>query len=366
MTAIGPTTNVKVFHLGFDEAEEQRPGFLCGPENGLVSWILGTNLFSGVEGQRETGTGTPICLHGPDGSGKSHLLRLLEANWRRGAGSVEAHVTTGADWCRDVAGAMKGNLSRWRESLRHVGLFILDDLDQLSNREQSQRELILLLDDFQLQGTTVILTASRHPSLLRGLMAPLASRCGGGLSIPIAAPERETRMELLRRVFRHLSWEVDEGAVDWLGETLRGTPAAVMGIVARRGLPGSVGRPKTLRQWKRSCPAGGDGTKAAGGGPYTEAEIVSAVTKHFRVTCRQLSGTSRRQGLVWARGIAIYLLRTLTATSFRGVGKAFGERDHSTIRSSFQKMRELVVHDLRAKQDVESIMARLRLGEDSR
>jgi hypothetical protein len=67
----------------------------------------------------------------------------------------------------------------------------------------------------------------------------------------------------------------------------------------------------------------------ATGGPTTA--IVTAVADAFGVTAEELLGPSRRRELVGPRQAAMALCRELTDLTYSAIGRAFGDRDHTTV-----------------------------------
>jgi len=66
--------------------------------------------------------------------------------------------------------------------------------------------------------------------------------------------------------------------------------------------------------------------------------IQKRVAKKFSLKLSDLKSASRKQTVVLARGIAIFLTRSLLGTSFVKIGYAFGNRDHSTVLHAYQKI----------------------------
>lgn len=73
--------------------------------------------------------------------------------------------------------------------------------------------------------------------------------------------------------------------------------------------------------------------------------VMSAVTRHFGVTASELKGRGRRAAVAEARGMAMYLVRRLTDSSYSEIGRQFGGRDHTTVLHACQKFAVLVEQD---------------------
>jgi chromosomal replication initiator protein len=343
-------------------AESRGPsslGFLCGPENPLLQWLDAN--YERPDGG--LGGGDPllpqtslVLLQGPSGSGKSLLLHILAAKWKASHPHGSIVFTTGSDFCRDVANALRGQLIRWREDIGRAGIFVLDDLSRVAGHEQAQRELALLLDEFEALSVPVLMASSHLPHSIQGISAQLASRLSAGISIPILPPEMETRFELLSRIFLTLGWEVREEAIKWLANILHGTPANIAQAIAEKSRKLKDQQPLTLKGVKSCWSAG----KSTSGKDLTLQQIIACVARYSRCSIAQLTGSSRKQHLVRARGTTIYLLRNLTNCSYREIGKSLGGRDHSTIRSAFENAQELLLDDVAYRQEIEVLTTSLQ------
>jgi chromosomal replication initiation ATPase DnaA len=70
----------------------------------------------------------------------------------------------------------------------------------------------------------------------------------------------------------------------------------------------------------------------------TISDIKEAVAKVFHVTVADLDSHVRTKQLIIARHIAMWLCRNNTSASYPEIGRAFGNRDHTTVISAVQKI----------------------------
>lgn len=71
------------------------------------------------------------------------------------------------------------------------------------------------------------------------------------------------------------------------------------------------------------------------------AEIQEAVAKCFDVTVEDLKDQTRRRDIIAPRHIAMYLTKEMTRNSLPGIGRSFGNRDHSTVIHAVNKIASL-------------------------
>lgn len=91
----------------------------------------------------------------------------------------------------------------------------------------------------------------------------------------------------------------------------------------------------------------------------TPRKVISEVARALKLKPVDLKGTSRRQAINRARGIAIYLCRELLQLSFGQIGKEFGDRDHTTILHAFHRVEVELETDAELKQSISAIRARI-------
>ena len=70
--------------------------------------------------------------------------------------------------------------------------------------------------------------------------------------------------------------------------------------------------------------------------------IKDAVCDYYGLTRTQIESKSRTKNIANARHIAIYLCRIHLEMPFAKIGFEFGNRDHSTIMASYEKMVKLL------------------------
>lgn len=85
------------------------------------------------------------------------------------------------------------------------------------------------------------------------------------------------------------------------------------------------------------------------------SEIKRAACQHFKLEPAELISHRRTHSVVYPRQIAFYLCKTLTTKSFPEIGKHFGDKDHTTVLFSVNKIGRLVKTDWRVAFDVAAV-----------
>lgn len=139
----------------------------------------------------------PLFIHGPSGSGKSHLAHALGNAMR--TRSAVACLSAGAFVDELIAAMQEGGMDRWRLRFRATNLFILDDVELLAGKERTQEELFHLFNHLYERGCQIVLTSKHAPRELPELVDRLRSRFEGGLVVALQSRERPRVAQLVER-----------------------------------------------------------------------------------------------------------------------------------------------------------------------
>ena len=308
--------------------------FIIGPENRLVEVV-----FRAVLGNR-CDAYNPIVLHGPSGVGKTHLARGLVEAWRmqhrRGA-----MYETAVDFARRLNDAFQTNdIKEFRNRYRSPLLLVVEDLGELVTRPAAQEELLHTLDAQVDQDHRVVLTSRLDPAEMVELLPGLRSRLGAGLTVRLESPGPAAREAIVRRVVAGRMLNFTEAAICSLIEGLPGVAAELIGAINQLGMRSEVD----------SRAVDGEDVRE-----YLEArrdsdsprlrDIAAATARHFSLKVSMLRSVSRRQAVVRARGVAMYMARLVTDDSLEQIGAYFGGRDHTTVLHACRKTDELLLAD---------------------
>jgi chromosomal replication initiator protein len=325
--------------------------FIVGPENRLTGSIILAVLDTAPCWY------SPLVLHGPSGTGKSHLAQCVAQ------ARANAVCTRGADFARELAAAVdKDTMSQFRAKYRTCGMFILEDVLQLLGRAGALQEFQHLLDALEARDTPALITSHRPPAEVAQLPPALRSRLSGGLVVAVSSPGTAARQVILGR------WAASQGVVlstagaKLLAERLNGTAAELRGAVRELEMEATSRdqhnstKPIDLEHVRRyllhrraSCQP-------------SLSQITTVVAKYYGLTPRALSSPSRRRQVVLARAMAIYLGRVLCGASLKSLGNHFGGRDHSTALHSFRQLQSRLGHDSALSGTVDTLQRALAGG----
>lgn len=309
------------------------PHFYAGPENRLVAFVCGTR-------QGIADRGNPLLLTGPSGCGKSALAATVAANETESCTAAKVLHFKAVDFARRYAEGVDGDdLDHFRKPVSEADVLWIDDVHLIADKGPAQEELAARLADRFERSRVTILTCRRLPSEIRGFRPLLSSRMLPGLTIQVSPPGGDARRELLRALADDAEFSVDDELLDLLAA----------------GLPAGLPTPRLaaaishLRLWCRNAESSPTAAAiqsaidaASSAHAPTIPAIAGAVARRFKLKTADLKGPTRRQQVVRARALAMFLGRQLTDRSLQQIGDYFGGRDHTTVLHACRKTESLL------------------------
>ena len=275
--------------------------FLVLPENRFA--------FEAISSIGE-GKPRPIYMYGPSGVGKSHLARHAVHLFL--ARRPEAHVQhlTAAEFASELAEASSNRaIPLFQSATRTFDLFVLEDLQALARRPETQVQLLASCNDLTAAGCQMIWTSRDSPGDLAGYLKKLVSRFRAGVLARLQPPGRESRLKLLLHFASLQHLRLPEDAAQMLADELAVSPRELWSVVVQlHGL--SPHRQPVSSDLVRKFLQ----HEIAPRKPRL-AEISQSVARQFGVSVSQLRSRRQSRGVVLPRQCAMFLARQLSGAA---------------------------------------------------
>ncbi len=305
--------------------------FVVGPCNRVA-------IASALSVIEQPGQGAnPLVLHGPVGTGKTHLLEGIYVGLRRARAEARVVYVTAEEFTNRFVQAMRtGQLAGFRRHFRDCDALLLDDLHFLASKRATQEEFLHTFDALLADGRQLVLACDCHPRLADELTPELIDRLLGGAVWGLMPPEGETRRAILRAKAAAGAIPIPEDVLQLLADQLRGNVRELEGA-----LHGLWHYSRATRQ-----PIDLALANEALADLLRHSVRVVQLTDVDAAVCRALKlevGALQSKGRSWAvshpRMVAMFLARKHTAAAYSEVGAYFGARNHSTAVAAEKKVR---------------------------
>jgi chromosomal replication initiator protein len=301
----------------------------------------------------------PLFIYGGVGLGKTHLMqaighRILETN---PAANVR-YVTT-ENFTNDLVNAIRtNNQEKFRQSYRHVDLLLIDDIQFLANKTETQNEFFNTFNTLFDEEKQIVMTSDRLPNEIPKLQDRLVSRFKWGLSVDITPPDLETRIAILRNKASDENLSVPLDALNYIAgqidSNVRELEGALLRVKAFANMKQAPITTSLVADALKSLNLSGKNAQ------LTIDEIQEVVAKYYNVTVTDLKGRKRVKQIVMPRQIAMYLARELTENSLPRIGQEFGGKDHTTVIHACDKIAKEVSANADLKAEIVDLKNKLR------
>ena len=285
----------------------------------------------------------PLFIYGNSGLGKTHLLLAIGQSIRERTPSAKIAYIKGDEFTNQLLKSIKeGTGEEFRMKYRNVDLFLVDDIQFIAGKQQTQNEFFHTFNNIYEAGHQIVITSDRPPLEMSLLDDRLRTRFEGGLMADIQPPDLETRMAIIRNKAAQLGLLLSDEAVEYIAENITANIRQLEGVIKRlTAYKEILDDVITIDSVKRAIK---DVIKI---GTYipTPDIIIKETAKYYSLKEEDLRGQNRSKNTAMARQVSMYLIRSLTNLSLKDIGTEYEDRNHATVLASIRKVEDLLKTD---------------------
>ena len=309
-----------------------------GDKSGEDFWVKAERLYYSAENYN------PLFIYGDSGLGKTHLLYAIAHQVMRRGQDAKIVYIKGDEFTIELVNAIReGKNAEFREKYRQASLLLVDDIQFIAGKQQTQEEFFHTFNTLYESGKQIVLTSDRPPREMTQLEDRLRTRFEWGLMVDVAPPDFETRMAIIKTKAALLGVQLPDEISGYIAENVTANVRQIEGtlnkILAYRDLLGDQVDEEAVSRAVR------DMLKKSNEYIPSAEVITEYICKYYNMEPSVLYSQSRSRDVVNARNIAMYLIRRMTNLSLVDIGKAFGGRDHSTVLHSLDKVEKQMRSD---------------------
>ncbi|MDE3057587.1 MAG: chromosomal replication initiator protein DnaA, partial [Bacteroidota bacterium] len=220
---------------------------------------------------------------------------------------------------------------------RSMDLLIVDDIQFFSGKEKTQDSFFHTFNTLHQEGKQIVLSSDKPPKELRGLDERLISRFQWGLTADIQPPDLETRTAILRKKSEDDRIDIPQEVLDFIAanvtSNIRELEGCLISLLAKASLENREINIDLARDVLRLVVSDVRS-------PISVEEIQRLTAEFFDLPVDLLRAKTRKQEIVNARQVAMYLAKEMTNCSLKTIGLHFGGRDHSTVIHAYQSVED--------------------------
>jgi chromosomal replication initiator protein len=273
-------------------------------------------------------TYNPLFIHGSAGLGKTHLLQATcQSILSRGEARIS--FLSCETFVNHLIHAIEsGQLHDFRYRYRHVDVLVIDDVQFLSRREQTQEEFFHTFNTLYQAQKQIILSCDRPPAEIPRLEERLVSRFNWGLVAGIDRPGYETRVAIVHKKAAARGLRLPADVACFIAGAVESNARELEGAITKIEMLAKVHEQQiNLALAEEALGNGSLGQSRE----VTIEQIIEAVTKRYGVRLADLQSRKRTKSISLPRQVCMHLARQLTRHSLEEIGGYFGGRDHTTV-----------------------------------
>ncbi len=307
----------------------------------------------------------PIMLYGNSGLGKTHLLHAIGNYLQKEKPELKVFYSYSGDLVSILLDAMKtknihGNtVDQVQSQLINNDYFLIDDIQNLT-QSSSQEVFFKVYNSLIAKGAQIIITSDMHPNQLTGIQDRLVSRFNSGLVVNIQRPEFDTSRAILRKKMEGYedTCPITDEVIDFLAHKFSDDVRSLEGNLNRLIFNATLENPDYIDLDFAQKVLSDSIIVTSNSEHLSPKDIKKAVTVYYGLSYKDVEGKSRQKKLTTARHMIVYLCHELLETSWTQIGQELGKRDHSTIKSSYERALKL----LKTNEAFELAMTQIKDG----
>ena len=295
---------------------------------------------------------------------KTHLL---QATWnaiiKEFKDKTVSYITTDKFISDYVDSVKKRNVDKLRAKYTKSDILIIDDIQFLSKKEQTQNELYNIFNILYDSNKQIIISWDRVPRELKELEPRLRSRFEWGITVDIWVPDFETRLAILQEKSRQKEFLIPQDVAEFIAsnvtENVRELEWILNQLVAEYELTwnspvlNKVAQKLKQLSFTSDILGASKGRKKPAVGNYEE--IIEYVSSHFGIEKDWILSDNRRKEFMLPRQVSMYLLKTKMDYTYERIGNIFNWRNHSSVLYACNKLERRLKKDRSLMQEINII-----------
>ncbi len=304
----------------------------------------------------------PLVIYGNSGVGKTHLLLAIKNHIKKKFPNKKIQYIRSEDFTNQLIASIQdgklglGTLDDFRNKFRNVDVLLIDDIQFIAGKEQTQEEFFNTFNTLFQNNKQIVATLDRPPKEVKTLDDRIRSRLECGLFADITPPDFETRVGIINKKAEQMGITIEENLVFYIAEHIKVNTRQLEGVVKK--LQAFITIQKRIPNIMVVQGFIRDIINDSKPEPIKIEKIISEVARTYNVSESDILSNRRTASLALARQVAMYIARETTSLSYKAIGESFG-KDHTTVLYNVNRIEEFLKDKPYEKELVDDIIKNL-------
>lgn len=300
----------------------------------------------------------PLFIYGGVGLGKTHLMQAIAHFIIHNNPSLKVLYVTSETFTNELIESVKNQKnSEFREKYRNIDVLLIDDIQFIIGKETTQEEFFHTFNALYQDRKQIVISSDRPPKEMETLNERLRTRFEMGLPVDIQIPTYETKMAIINKKVEIAGYDIPYEVKDYIAKNIKSSIRELEGALTKISAFAKLSTsPITVEFAEETLK---DLISPDAVRELTPEVIIDIVAEHFNIKPEDIISQKRNAEIVYPRQIAMYICRQMLPITVQAIGKAFGNRDHTTILHGSEKISKLVTTDTSVKATVDVLIKKV-------
>jgi len=312
----------------------------------------------------------PLFLYGGAGLGKTHLMQAIAHHIITNNPDLKVLYVSSETFTNEVIDSIRNNKSEeLRSKYRNLDVLLIDDIQFVIGKDSTQTEFFNTFNDLYNSNKQIIISSDKPPKEIETLEERMRTRLEWGVPVDIHAPDYETRMAILKRKAEMDHIIISNELLDYIAKNVVSNIRELEGALNRVSLYARLENNNHTKERvvdltvEKTEDILKDLVSKNTVKEITPDLIINMVSDHMGIPYNDIVSSKRSKDIATARQIVMLLCRKhLAHHSLKQIGNALGGRDHSTVLSGLERIKELMDNDPNLRISVEAIDKKINVN----
>lgn len=299
-------------------------------------------------------TYNPFFVYGAPGVGKTHLINAIGWEILKLHPEMRVlYISSDTFLQQFTSASCNHKTDDFTHFYQQVDVLLIDDIQGLIGKEKTQIAFFQIFNHLFQLGKQIVLSCDKPPVDLQGMHERLASRISGSCTTQIDRPDEELRRNVLHQKMERESVRLSEDVVNYIAKSVTGNLRTLEGTISTL-LAHSVARGVKEINLKFAREIISLNVRIDEP-DLTLDRFVTLVSDRLGITIDEMRSKSRKQEIVMARQIVMYLTHKYTDEPLTAIGQMLGGRTHATVLHSCKVVEEQMEQSRLMKSTIRDI-----------
>ncbi len=298
----------------------------------------------------------PLFIHGNSALGKTHLLQAIVHKLIKDKPELGIYYTTSENFTNEFIQSLRnGETAKFRKKYRQFDVLLIDDVQFFQQKESTLEEFFHTFNELFQNRKQLVFACDRPAKSLSAVEERLRTRFDSGLSVKIEFPNYETRKAILLSKTAEEKTYVPEDVVDYIAQNVESDIRILEGSLTKIIAFSNLKKKEVSLDLAKEILR--DNIKVEIPKNITISDIQRVVSRYFNISVNDLKSERRLENITYARHIAMYLSKEYTNHSLTEIGTLFGNKAHTTVMRSSDKVSNMLKKRKKTKSELEEIVS---------